>query len=134
MPLKKKYHCPVEATIDVVGGKWKPLILWVLRGGTLRYSQIEDELPDITQKMLAKQLRELEKDGIVARKVYPQVPPKVEYSLTETGQSLMPIIDLLNDWGEEHMGDDIEFEYCGEECAEYGPKTPVAKDVIKTHT
>jgi DNA-binding HxlR family transcriptional regulator len=109
MPLKEKYHCPVEAAIDVIGGKWKSLILWALRDGTLRFSQLEDGLPGITQKMLTKQLRELEQDGLVARKVYAQVPPKVEYSLTDTGSSLMPVLDLLCAWGLEHMGDQIEF-------------------------
>jgi DNA-binding HxlR family transcriptional regulator len=113
MPVKSKYHCPVEAAIDVIGGKWKPLILWALRDGTLRFSKIEDELPDITQKMLTKQLRELEQDGLITRKVYPQVPPKVEYSLTESGLSLMPIMDMLCEWGADHMGDHIEYECDG---------------------
>jgi len=113
MPLKMKYHCPVEAAIDVLGGKWKPLILWSLRYGTLRFSQIEDELPEITQKMLTKQLRELERDGLVTRKVYAQVPPKVEYSLTKPGEALMPIMDMLCAWGREHMGDLIEYECDG---------------------
>jgi DNA-binding HxlR family transcriptional regulator len=114
MALKRKYHCPVEAAIDVIGGKWKTLILWKLRDGTLRFSQIEDELHGITQKMLTKQLRELEKDGLVARKVYAQVPPKVEYSLTSPGQTLIPVLDMLCDWGEEHLGDQIEYECTGE--------------------
>ena len=113
MPVKMKYHCPVEAAIDVIGGKWKPLIIWALRDGTLRFSQIENVMPDITQKMLTKQLRELEQDGLVARKVYAQVPPKVEYSLTESGLSLMPIMDMLCSWGSEHMGDKIEYECDG---------------------
>ncbi len=110
MTLKRKYHCPVEAAIDVIGGKWKPLILWALRDGTLRFSRIENELPGITQKMLTKQLRELERDGLISRKVYAQVPPKVEYSLTDSGNSLMPIIDSLCDWGQAHMGDLIEYD------------------------
>jgi DNA-binding HxlR family transcriptional regulator len=114
MPLKKKYHCPVEASIDVIGGKWKPLILWALRDGTLRFSQIEDALRGITQKMLTKQLRELEQDGMVSRKVYAQVPPKVEYSLTASGGSLIPVLDMLCAWGEEHLGDQIEYECNGE--------------------
>jgi DNA-binding HxlR family transcriptional regulator len=113
MTLKRKYHCPVEAAIDVIGGKWKTLILWALRDGTLRFSQIEDSLHGITQKMLTKQLRELEKDGLVSRKVYPQVPPKVEYSLTASGKTLIPIIDMLCDWGSEHLGDQIEYECDG---------------------
>ena len=95
----------------MIGGKWKPLVIYQLRDGTLRFSQIVGQgEPRITQRMLTKELRELEKDGLVIRKVYPQVPPKVEYSLTETGQSLIPILDQLCDWGSEHMGDDIEFK------------------------
>jgi DNA-binding HxlR family transcriptional regulator len=110
-PSKKyKYSWPIEATLDVIGGKWKPLVIYQLKDGTLRFNQIVNRVePRITQRMLTKELRELEKDGLVKRKVYPQVPPKVEYSLTETGESLIPILDELCDWGSEHMGDDIEF-------------------------
>ena len=103
----------MEAAIDIIGGKWKPLILWALQDGTLRFSQIEDGLHDITQKMLTKQLRELEPDGMVPRKVYAQVPLKVEYSLTDSGRTLMPVLDLLCAWGSEHMGDQIEYECDG---------------------
>jgi DNA-binding HxlR family transcriptional regulator len=113
MTLKKKYHCPVEAVIDLIGGKWKPLILWALRDGTLRFSQIEGALHGITQKMLTKQLRELEKDGLVSRKVYAQVPPKVEYSLTASGKTLVPVLDTLCQWGSEHMGSQIQYECDG---------------------
>ena len=110
-PKKYKYSWPIEATLDVIGGKWKPLVIYQLRDGTLRFNQIVDKVqPRITQRMLTKELRELEKDGLVIRKVYPQVPPKVEYSLTETAQSLIPILDQLCDWGYDHMGDDIEFK------------------------
>jgi len=110
-PKKFKYSWPIEATLDVIGGKWKPLIIYQLKDGTLRFNQIMNKVqPRITQRMLTKELRELEKDGLVKRKVYAQVPPKVEYSLTETGKSLMPILDQLCDWGSEHMGDDIEFK------------------------
>jgi DNA-binding HxlR family transcriptional regulator len=113
-PKKYKYSWPIEATLDVIGGKWKPLVIYQLKDGTLRFSQIVNRVqPRITQRMLTKELRELEKDGLVIRKVYPQVPPKVEYSLTETGQSLIPILDQLCDCGSEHMGDDIEF-HCEE--------------------
>jgi len=110
--LKKyKYSWGIDATLDLIGGKWKPLILYELKDGTLRFSQLmENVQPKITQRMLTKQLRELERDGLITRKVYPQVPPKVEYSLTETGESLMPILDQLCEWGYEHMGDDIEFQ------------------------
>lgn len=111
-PVKKfKYSWPIEATLDVIGGKWKPLVIYQLKEGTLRFSQIVEKVePHITPRMLTKELRELERDGLVTRKVYPQVPPKVEYSLTEKGASLIPILDDLCDWGSEHMGDEIEFK------------------------
>jgi DNA-binding HxlR family transcriptional regulator len=109
-PKKYKYSWPIEATLDVIGGKWKPLVIYELREGTLRFSQIVEKVqPRITPRMLTKELRELETSGLVIRKVYAQVPPKVEYSLTEKGASLIPILDDLCDWGSEHMGDDIEF-------------------------
>jgi DNA-binding HxlR family transcriptional regulator len=107
---KYKYSWPIEATMDIIGGKWKPLIIYNLKDGTLRFSEIMGRVnPKITQRMLTKELREMENDGLVIRKVYPQVPPKVEYSLTEKALSLMPILDDLCDWGSEHMGDEIEF-------------------------
>jgi DNA-binding HxlR family transcriptional regulator len=113
-PKKYKYSWPIEATLDVIGGKWKPLVIYELREGTLRFSQIVEKVqPRITPRMLTKELRELEASGLVIRKVYAQVPPKVEYSLTEKGASLIPILDDLCDWGSEHMGDDIEFK-CSE--------------------
>jgi DNA-binding HxlR family transcriptional regulator len=113
MPTRQnKYHGPVEATVDILAGRWKPLILWVLRDGTLRFGQIEEELsavtPNITQRMLTRQLRELENDGLVVRKVYPEVPPRVEYTLTDRYRSLMPIVELMYIWGKEHMADRIE--------------------------
>jgi len=108
---KYKYSWPIEATMDIIGGKWKPLIIYNLKDGTLRFNQIMDKVePKITQRMLTKELREMEKDGLVIRKVYAVVPPKVEYSLTEKALSLMPILDDLCDWGSEHMADDIEFK------------------------
>jgi len=111
MQKKFKYSWGIEATLDVIGGKWKPLVIYQLKDGTLRFSQIVDRVtPRITQRMLTKELRELEKDGLVTRKVYPQVPPKVEYSLTKKAETLIPILDLLCDWGYEHMNDDIEFK------------------------
>jgi len=90
----------VELTLQVIGGKWKPIIIYRLGNeGTLRFSEIKRSIPNITQKMLTQQLRELENDGAVFREVYPQVPPKVEYSLTELGQSVMPVIEALCQWG-----------------------------------
>jgi DNA-binding HxlR family transcriptional regulator len=99
----KTYRCPVEAAIDVFGGKWKPLILWWLHQRTWRFAQLRRQIPEITEKMLTQQLRELEADGIVARRVYPTVPPKVEYSLTEYGRSLKRALQVICDWGRNHM-------------------------------
>jgi DNA-binding HxlR family transcriptional regulator len=99
----KVYNCPVEATIDVIGGKWKPLILWWLHQGTHRFAELRRLMPGITEKMLTQQLRELEADGIVARRIYPTVPPKVEYSLTEYGGSLKRALQAICDWGRIHM-------------------------------
>lgn len=97
------YFCPVEGTIDVIGGKWKPLIIWFLRDKVLRFSELGRKLPGITDVMLTKQLRELEHDGIISRNVYREVPPKVEYSLTPLGVTIIPVLDALCDWGIEHM-------------------------------
>lgn len=94
--------CPVETALDVLAGKWKILILWYLRAETKRFNELQKLLPRTTQKMLIQKLRELEQDGIVHREVYPVVPPKVEYSLTEYGKSLKPIIKSLYLWGEIH--------------------------------
>jgi DNA-binding HxlR family transcriptional regulator len=106
-----KYDWPIDATLDVIGGKWKPLIVYALNDKTLRFSQLLDELePRVTQRMLTKQLRQLEADSLVIRKVYAEVPPKVEYSLTELGKSLLPILDLLCEWGSEHMGNLIRYK------------------------
>lgn len=98
------YGCPVEATLDVIGGKWKGIILYHLMEQPQRFGELNRLLADVTQRMLTLQLRGLEEDGIVHREVYKQVPPKVEYSLTEFGQSLKPIILLMRDWGEQYKG------------------------------
>lgn len=96
----KSYYCSVELTLQIIGGKWKPIILYHLgQDGVLRFGQLKKIMPNITQKMLTQQLRELEADGLVHREVYPQVPPKVEYSLTDMGQSIIPIIRSLGEWG-----------------------------------
>ena len=92
-------HCPVEATITLIGGKYKSLILWKLVDGTLRFSQLRREVPGATPKMLTQQLRELESDGLIKRKVYPEVPPKVEYSLTDFGKSIRPVLEAMYGWG-----------------------------------
>ena len=97
--MERTENCPVEATLDLVGGKYKALILWHLSGGTLRFSELRNRIPKATPKMLTQQLRELEADDLVHREVYPVIPPKVEYSLTATGRSLMPILVAMRDWG-----------------------------------
>jgi DNA-binding HxlR family transcriptional regulator len=96
---RKGQQCPAERTLDVIGGRWKVLILWQLFQGQRRFSELFRALDGITQKMLTQQLRELEKDGIVHRQVYPQIPPKVEYSLTPLGESLRPVVDAMCEWG-----------------------------------
>ncbi len=101
--MEKKKNCPVEATLDLIGGKYKALILWHLAEGKLRYSQLRDMLEGITPKMLTQQLRELEAKFLIHREVYPIVPPKVEYSLTELGKSLMPILVAMRDWGSNYL-------------------------------
>ncbi|MBR0556289.1 helix-turn-helix transcriptional regulator [Ciceribacter sp. L1K23] len=96
--------CPVESTLSLLDGKWKGVILFHLfKSGTLRFSELQRSLPSITQRMLTKQLRELEDNGLVERKVYPVVPPKVEYSLTRIGRSLEDVIMVLAKWGNTHV-------------------------------
>ena len=92
-------NCPVEATLDLIGGKYKALILWHLSDGTLRFSELRKRISSATPKMLTQQLRELEARELIYRQVYPVIPPKVEYSLTETGRSLLPILVAMRDWG-----------------------------------
>ncbi len=92
--------CPTELAMEIVGGKWKLVILEHLRDGVRRFGELQRLLPAITPRMLTRQLRELETDGIVRRHVYPEVPPKVEYSLTDTGRSLEPLLGELRAWGE----------------------------------
>ena len=101
--MKNAQNCPVEATLELIGGKYKALILWYLSAEKLRYSQLRDLLMGITPKMLTQQLRELEAKQLVHREVFPIVPPKVEYSLTELGKSLMPIMVAKRDWGASYM-------------------------------
>jgi DNA-binding HxlR family transcriptional regulator len=94
--------CPVRTALQVIGGKWKPIILFYLFDGSRRFGELRRLLPDATQKMLTQQLRELERDGIVARKVYHQVPPRVEYSLTSYGKTLRGVMSELCKWGTAH--------------------------------
>ena len=96
-------HCPVEASIRMIGGKYKSLILWKLVGATLRFSQLRKLVPKATPKMLTQQLRELEADGLISRMVYPVVPPKVEYSLTPLGESIRPVLESMYSWGTDYL-------------------------------
>ncbi|WP_312092547.1 helix-turn-helix domain-containing protein [Niallia sp.] len=105
----KEFNCEKELTLNIIGGKWKMLILWHLgKEGTKRFGELKSLIPGITQRMLVNQLRELENDYIVKRVVYPVVPPKVEYSLTKEGESLMPILDAMYSWGRNYMDTVLE--------------------------
>jgi DNA-binding HxlR family transcriptional regulator len=116
MSGEAKYDWGIEAALDVIGGKWKPLILYALKDGKLRFSQVQSAVePHISQRMLTKQLRQLEEDGLVNRRVYAQVPPKVEYWLTEKGLSVIPVLDQLCLWGEENLSDRIRYRCEAEE-------------------
>lgn len=95
--------CPVETALSVIGGKWKVVILWRLAADTKRFNELERSISSITRKMLTQQLRELERDGFVIRTVYNQVPPKVEYSLSDYGTTFMPVMQALAQWGLTHL-------------------------------
>ena len=97
--MEKKDYCPVEATLELIGGKYKALILWHLSEKKLRFSELRKVITSATPKMLTQQLRELESCALIHREVFPVIPPKVEYSLTETGRSLLPILVAMRDWG-----------------------------------
>ncbi len=98
------YGCSVEATLAVIGGRWKPVIIFnLLQNDIMRFGELNKAIKGVTQRMLTNQLRELEKDKVVHRKVYAEVPPRVEYSLTEYGRTLKPIMLAMRDWGAEHM-------------------------------
>lgn len=101
----KAFTCGIDVTLAVVGGKWKASILWHLARQTMRFSDLQRQFADTTRKMLTQQLRELEADGLVHREVYPQVPPKVEYSLTDKGRSIFPILQQMCDWGKHYLLD-----------------------------
>lgn len=101
--MEEKAICPVETTLELIGGKYKALILWHLSSGKLRFSELHSRISGATPKMLTQQLRELESQQLVHREVYPVIPPKVEYSLTETGKSLMPVLVAIRDWGTAYL-------------------------------
>lgn len=96
-------RCPVETTLEVIGGKWKVVILFWLKDRTLRFGELRRKIPGVSERVLAQQLRELEANGIVRRVVYPIVPPKVEYSLTDYGKTLRPITEAMCAWGKAHL-------------------------------
>jgi len=102
---EKKYRCPVELTIDLIGGKWKAVLLWELSDTTLRFNELTRLFPNATRKMLTQQLKEMERDGLVLRKEYIQIPPKVEYSLTDFGRSFMPVLLSMNQWGKDYLAE-----------------------------
>lgn len=101
--MKPTTRCPVGATLELIGGKYKALILWQLSEDTLRFSKLHKGIPQATAKMLTQQLRELEEQGLISRTVYAVVPPKVEYSLTDLGKSLMPVLIAMRDWGADYL-------------------------------
>jgi DNA-binding HxlR family transcriptional regulator len=100
--------CPVTATMGVIGGKWKILIMHLINNDINRFGKMGMMLKDISKQMLTTQLRELENDEIIERKIYPEIPPRVEYSLTLKGKSLLPIIELMKDWGDQYLSKDQE--------------------------
>jgi DNA-binding HxlR family transcriptional regulator len=110
---EKKYNCPFELTLELIGGKWKGLILWhIHEKKVLRNGELLRLIPRITQKMLTQQLREMEENGLIRRVIYEQVPPKVEYSLTEHGKSLRPILDMMLSWGTDYAQEKNIFIGC----------------------
>ncbi len=101
---KEKINCPIEYTLNAIGGKWKILIMYYLLNDSIkRYSELKKNVTGISHKMLSQQLKELEKDGLIHREEYHQIPPKVEYSLTDKGLTLLPVLKIMNKWGEENM-------------------------------
>ena len=103
----KKYNNPVELALDVIGGKWKMPILWRLNRNVWRYGELRKDLGIITHKMLTEQLKDLEKEGLIERKVYPVVPPKVEYRITKKGKTIIPIIESLREWGDKFKNETL---------------------------
>ena len=95
----KEYHCAMDVTMHFIGGKWKTVVLWYLKTGKKRFSELKKLIPNITEKMLSLELKSLEKEGIIRRKVYPVIPPKVEYNLTTFGKTLLPLLDEISKWG-----------------------------------
>ena len=101
--MKKETVCPIEKTLGMIVGKWKTVIIWHLGSGKKRYGELKKLIPEISEKMLIQSLRELGKDELVVRKAYPEIPPKVEYSLSRKGKSLSPLICAMNTWGKKYL-------------------------------
>ncbi len=101
--LQKKTGCPVSAMLEIIGGKWKPSILYYLTSGTRRFGEIAVRIPTVSRKVLTEQLKELEKDGLIVRKQYKEIPPRVEYSLAELGKSLSSVLNEMAVWGKNHV-------------------------------
>ena len=116
-------YCPVETTLELIGGKYKSLILWHLVNQTLRFSELKRRIPAATPKMLTQQLRELEASELIHREVYPVVPPKVEYSLTKLGESIIPLLRSMYDWGDYYL----EQRGLESSCSMHGLHTPDKK-------
>lgn len=112
MKENKTFNCPIEATLSLIGGKYKGIIMWHLINQTLRFSQLQRLIPQATPKMLTQQLRELESDNLIVRVVYPVVPPKTEYSLSERGKTIIPILNAMCDWGMEYMQETFGTSCC----------------------
>lgn len=99
----KVYNCTLEITSEIIGGRWKPAILWYLQSDTIRFGELKRKIKGVSQKMLTQQLRELEEDGLIIRQVFPEVPPRVEYSLSERGKTLVPMLSEMCRWGRSYM-------------------------------
>lgn len=99
------FNCPLDAALQAIGGKWKGIILFHLARGKMRFNELQKSIGKVTERMLIRQLRELERDGLITRTVFPVVPPKVEYEITEFGQTLIPVLTQLNQWGREYMNE-----------------------------
>ncbi len=117
----REYSCGLDAALDVVGGKWKVLIMWLLREAPKRFGELRRDVPGISEKMLIQQLKEMELDGIVTRRDYREMPPRVEYALTAFGNSLRAALAPKCEWGQEHMA---RIEACKQACEESRPKPP----------